>query len=648
MLLQRNHKLIYVCYEFEKPQMNPVETIKGLVKQHFAILGVVLFSAFLLFPVINNGWVLWDDPTYVLESEYLEITSWNDILVQFQLTFVQGNYHPITILSLALDYSIGGYNPKVFHTTNLIFHLLNSLLTYIFVFRLFRIKPIALFAALLFAIHPMHLESFAWVSERKDVLYVFFFLLGLLQYLKYQKRENYSNYLWSLFFFLLSLFSKGMAVVFPVVLLLLDYVQIRKFEKKLILEKIPFFILSLVFGLIVLWSQDESGAISDNSVAPFMQTFLVPVYGLFMYLSKLILPLNLSAMHPYPMMLDGKVPFFILISILPVLLVTGLVIRFYRKNKPVLFGFLFFLVVIFPVLQFLSVGSTIIAERFSYLSYIGLFISMGLILKSIAAKLNEKWQSTFQIMVLLYLGFVSMQTYNRIGVWENDETLWSDVIESYPDDYFAYMKRGSFRAKKGQTDAALLDLNRSISIYPHDYYTFNNRGMIYLSKREYALAEKDFSEAIKKDSTLYESYLNRGLVYMNTTRYNAALADFEKSIELAPNNELNYLNKAFLHERTNALDLALLSYNKAILVNPNNFQSYLQRGQFYYKKRANSKAMNDFEKAIELNKEEPLVHYWKAKVLQQLQQSDKAKVELQQAINLGYRITEEEYSLFFK
>ena len=348
--------------------MRFIDNLKELIKDHFAIGAILLFSTFLLFPVVNNGWVLWDDPAYVLENQHLIINSWSDFFHQFNLVIVQGNYHPITILSLALDYSIDGFNPTVFHTTNLIFHLLNVLLTYIFVFLLFRVRWIALFVAFLFSIHPMHVESFAWVAERKDVLYVFFFLLGLISYLFYQQKKTKLNFLLCLLLYILSLLSKGMAVVFPVILLLLDYVQKRKFNRYVLIEKVPFFALSLIFGIIAIWAQDGSGAVTSNADAPFIQTFLVPLYGLSTYVTKLFLPLNLSALHPYPPLSDGVVSMVFLVSILPLVVVVGLVYVFFRKNRKVLFGLLFFLATIFPVLQFFSVGSAIIAERYTYLS----------------------------------------------------------------------------------------------------------------------------------------------------------------------------------------------------------------------------------------------------------------------------------------
>lgn len=591
---------------------------------------------------------MWDDPAYVLENRYLLINSWSDFFHQFNLVVVQGNYHPITILSLALDYSIDGYNPTVFHITNLIFHLLNVLLTYIFVFLLFRVRWIALLVAFLFSIHPMHVESFAWVAERKDVLYVFFFLLGLISYLYYQQKKTKLNYLLCLLFFIFSLLSKGMSVVFPVILLLLDYVQYRSFNRKALIEKIPFFILSLIFGFIAIWAQDGSGAVTSNADAPIIQTFLVPLFGLSAYLTKFIIPINLSALHPYPALLDGMVSTSFLLSIIPLLLVVGIIIVYYRNDKRVIFGLLFFLVAIFPVLQFFSVGSAIIAERYSYLSYLGLFIALGFIIQSVYQKVVGNFRSPIIIMLAVYLGFLSFQTHNRIPVWQNDETLWSDVIESYPDDYFAYMKRGSYRAKNGQTEVALIDLNKSINLFKNDYYAFNNRGMIHLSIRNYELAEKDFTKAIALDSTLYQAHLNRGLIYLNTNEYDKALIDFLNSTRLAPNNELNYLNLAILYERINLPEKSVLAYKKALELNPNNYQAYYYRGLYYYQLGQYTDALNDFTSAINLNNRFSEYYYWRAKSLQQLNQKEKAKAELQKAIDSGYQLTEQEYMSFFR
>jgi tetratricopeptide (TPR) repeat protein len=628
--------------------MRFLNNVKELIKSHFAIGGVLLFSIILLFPVINNGWVMWDDPAYVLENKHLVINSWSDFFHQFNLVVVQGNYHPITILSLAFDYWIDGYNPTIFHTTNLIFHLFNVILTYIFVFLLFRVRSIALLVAFLFAIHPMHLESFAWVAERKDVLYVFFFLLGLISYLFYQQKKTKLNYLLCLLFFILSLLSKGMAVVFPIILLLLDYAQNRKLKRTVLIEKIPFFILSLIFGLIAIWAQDGSGAISSNADAPFIQTFLVPFYGLSAYVTKLLLPINLSALHPYPTLSNGMVSMSFLLSMIPLLVITVLVYKYFRKDRKVVFGLLFFLITIFPVLQFFSVGSAIIAERYSYLSYLGLFIALGFILKSVLQKLTEKSSNALIVLVAVYLGFLCFQTYSRIPVWKNDETLWSDVIDSYPDDYFAYMKRGSYRTKNGQIDAALADLNKSISIFKHDYYAYNNRGLIYLSTQKYTLAKQDFTQAINVDSTLYEAFLNRGLIYLNTRKYDSALVDLQKSTQLAPNNDLNYLNIALLYERMNLPEQSFTAYEKALKLNPQNHQAHYYRGLFYYKQQRYQEGLVDFTRSIDLNRTSSNSYYWKAKTLQQLSEQEQAKITLQEAVRLGYNLTEEEYSSFLE
>ena len=590
---------------------------------------------------------MWDDPNYVLENPYLKINSWKDVVELFFVPNVQANYHPITLLSLAIDYSIDGPNPTVFHTTNLFFHLANAILVYIFVFRLFKEKKVAFFASLLFAIHPMHVESFAWVSERKDVIYVFFFLIALLQYLSYQKRGNRFNYLACLFFFLLSVLSKGMAVVFPIILLLVDFLRFRKFNIKVLLEKIPFFILSLIFGIIVIKVQGSSGAISNIADSPFIQTFLVPIYGLFSYLFKFILPLNLSALHPYQMILDGKIPNNIAMAALPLLVLTAVIVKKFRRNRPVVFGFLFFIAAIFPVLQFMSVGSAIISERYTYLSYIGLFISFGLILNDIYLKQKPNSKIGLKIMLVIYIGFLCFQTNSRVKVWNDDESLWSDVIETYPDDYFAYMKRGSFRAKNGNSDAALADLNTSISIFQNDYYSFNNRGMIYLSKRNYELAEKDFSKAIQIDSTLYEAHLNRGLIYLNTKNYQLAEKDFKKSASLAPSNVLCFLNQALLYERMDSSSLALENFNKVLKLSPRNLEVFKYRGLLFLKNAMYENALQDFNQFLELSNEHPEGFYLKAKALLFLNRKKEARAFAQKAHSMGYALSEEELKPFY-
>lgn len=622
--------------------MSSLKKYQNTIVEHYVFLLMLLVSAIILFPVTDNLWVLWDDPTYVLENEYLKVNSWNDVFQQFALTFVQGNYHPLTILSLAIDYSIDGLNPRVFHTSNLLFHLANSALVYVFVFRLFKEKKMALLVSFLFAIHPMHLESFAWVSERKDVLYVFFFLIALLQYLNYQANGKKQTYFACLFFFLLSLWSKGMAVVFPPILLLLDYLAKRKFTTKLLLEKAPFFILSLLFGIIAIWAQEESGAISSNKEAPLFFAFLVPFYGLFQYLVKTIAPFNMSAMHSYPMLTDDQIPFDLKFAFVPVLVLLIVLVKYFRKDRKVMFGFAFFLVSIFPVLQILSVGSAIIAERFSYLSYIGLFIVLAIIMER-GLKADKTKRSLTLVGLIIYLVMLVVQTHQRIPIWYNDESLWTDVIDSYPNDYFGYMKRGSFRARNGDAERALIDIERSISIFPYDYYAINNRGMIYMAKKEYALAMKDFSAAIKLEPELYEAYLNRGLIYLNTGNYPLALKDLKTAEKRGPNKELCFLNQALLYERMDSLKQTAFAYKKALTINPQNFQTYAYRGSFYLKLNKPALALEDFNKALRLNKEFGKAYYGKAKALFALNNRREGIVNLERAVDLGYYVSKEEY-----
>jgi tetratricopeptide (TPR) repeat protein len=405
--------------------------------------------------------------------------------------------------------------------------------------------------------------------------------------------------------------------------------------------------LSLVFGIIVIWAQNDGNAISSAESHPFSQAILIPIHGLLLYFVKAIIPFNLSAMHPYPMMVDGKVPLEILYSFIPLSIIGLVLVKMYWKNRKILFGLAFFIVVIFPVLQFVSVGSAMISERYTYLSYIGLFIVIGLILDKAYTESNGLKKNLIVSLSILYLIFLGFQTHQRTFVWQNDETLWSDVIESYPGDYFGYFKRGSFRAKNGNSDSALVDLNASITIFQNDYYSFNNRGMIYLSKRNYELAEKDFSKAIQIDSTLYEAHLNRGLIYLNTKKYKLAEFDFKKSASIAPNNALCFLNQALLYERMDSFHLAQENYIRALELSPKNAEGYKYRGLFYLKIAKYDNALSDFNQFLQWSNQHPEGFYLKAKALLFFNRKKEARAFAQKAHSMGYTLSQEDLKPFY-
>jgi len=319
-------------------------------KQLLLLAGLVSILTFIAFsPILNNVFTNWDDMVYVTQNTLIKNLSLDGIRAIFK-TPVSSNYHPVTILSYALNYRISELNPFSYMLTNLLFHIFNTVLVFCFIYLLSGKRTmLALFVSLLFGIHPMHVESVAWVSERKDVLFVFFLLLGLINYLNYLKKPNLIKYLSLLFLFILSLLSKPAAVVFPVLLILVDYYLQRKTTvKKSFLEKLPFLVLALVLGIVTFRLQSAE-AVSLERFS-FIHRILFGTYGFVMYIIKLFVPIKLSALHPFPE--NGQMNFFYYITPIIIFGILGISYRL-RKNRVFIFGLGFYLISILLVLQFI-------------------------------------------------------------------------------------------------------------------------------------------------------------------------------------------------------------------------------------------------------------------------------------------------------
>lgn len=433
------------------------------------MLFVICILAFL--PMVKNGFIgTWDDGIYILQNQLLHDLSWQGVIKIFsygdEFQKISNNYHPFTILSLAINYKISGLSPASYHITNFVFHGLNAVFVFIFVFILSRRRMLpSVISGLLFAIHPMHVESVAWVSERKDVLYTFFFLAGLIAYLKYREDEKIWKLGVALLLFIFSCLSKAMAVSFPLILLLVDYFQRRRFSWKLIIEKIPFFIIALVIGLMAIHLQSIS-AINKFETFTFYQRIMHASFGFITYILKFIDPSSLSAFYPYPPITStGLLPFSFLIAPYICLAAAGLLVWISTRKGEIarvfVFGILFYFFTIVLVLQFLSVGKAIMADRYSYIPFIGLAFIIGMVADFYLQKKSSlKYLGYGLISASLILSVVfSFMTYERTKVWKDDITLWSDALRQYPDGRltFIYDKRAQLYLSKDMYEAALAD-----------------------------------------------------------------------------------------------------------------------------------------------------------------------------------------------
>jgi tetratricopeptide (TPR) repeat protein len=536
---------------------------------------LMLFTFLLYTKALVNGITNFDDDFYIVNNPYLKDFSWNGVNAIFS-SFYQANYHPFTTMIYFFEYNWFGLNPLPYHLLNVLLHVLNVFLVFKFVERLSGKQMTALIVAVLFAVHPLHVESVAWISELKDVLYSCFFLLSMLAYLRYMKSGFQMRDYWaSLLLFLASLFSKSAAVTLPLLLIAIDIYKGRKLNTKSILEKLPFILLSLLFGVLTMLSQKAQGSINVQMFTfnPITRFFFL-TSAISFYFIKLILPFGLSSMNYYPILHNGILPWQYYASILVIFFVIWFTFRKSPIRKEITFGVSFFIISISVMLQIISVGSALTAERYTYISYIGLFYILGQWITSLAS--GQRKNTVIGILCFLILVF-SVQTFARISVWQNGNTIDEDIIEHNPNVYIGYWMRGNLKRTQSDFQGALQDYSKAIKLDPFSDDSYYNRGNIYDRLGDPKSAIPDYNQAIKLNPKLADSYNNRGWAYFETGDSIAALTDIDKAISINPRYVQAYNNRGWIKFKAGNAKEALPDFEKAIEIQPEFLTAYYNR-----------------------------------------------------------------------
>lgn len=506
-------------------------------KIFLTVLGIIIATLALYYSSLSNGFMTyWDDYLYVTQNQHITSVSWENIKYIFT-NQIAANYHPLTILSLMIDYQIADLKPFTYHLHTLLLHIGCAVLTFYFVFLLTRGKIIvAGLTALLFAIHPMHVESVCWTAERKDVLYGFYFMGGLIAYLKYLETRKLGFYVFTLFLAACSILSKPAAVVFPAVLLLLDYFWDRIFPKnkltfeglgKVLLEKLPFIALCIGVGLATIQIQADE-AVGSLGAYTLWQRIMFATRNIVVYMSMLLVPINVSGFYPLPLPHES-LPLIYKIAPVITLFLVGLVLFSLRKMKIIAFGFAFFLGTIALVLQFINVGDAIMANRYTYLPYTGLFIILGYGLDYLVNHQKEKVVKLgymVSLLFLIYAAWLSYLAFERTKTWKDSVTMWTDVIRVFPNSYTAYYGRGNHYYTMDELIPAFNDYTKAISIKPdNDYRAYHNRALIYYRTKKYEEAWKDISIALQVKADYGPSLFLRSNLNKRKGRKAEALQD---------------------------------------------------------------------------------------------------------------------------
>ncbi len=569
-------------------------------KNQKIILYLVLLFTFLTFsPSFFNDFTNWDDNEYIVKNNYIKTLNFDGLKVLSSKNFM-GNYHPLTMFSLALDYQISGKLTWMFHFSNLLFHILSTYMVFIVVFRLYKNFFVAIVATALWGMHPLHVESVVWMSERKDVLYVFFYLLSVYLYLRYDEQKKRRFYYYSLVIFLLSLLSKGQAVTLSVTLVLIDYLKEKKFDRQLMMEKVPYFVLSMVFGIITILSQQKNILTKEITNHDFFERIVFACYSLTQYIFKIFVPINLSAFYPYPVE-TGKVFFsiYLLFLILGILFIY-LIYWALKTSRALSFALLFFMVNIVLLLQILPVGMAVMADRYTYLSSLGIFILIAFLCKTALDKKMIK-QKYLNIIIVTCLLALSLASVSRTRVWKDSLTLWNNAVERFPGSAIALINRGASYNELGMYEEAIRDFDTVISIDPDNEKAFYNRGLgKFKNKNDLLGAMDDYNRAIFINPNYYRAYVNRSKIKGQMKDFKGAVDDAKTALKIKPGDEIAYTNMGLAYMFLNRTTDALNAYNRAIKINPNYDTAYLNRSHANYKRGDLKSACKDLKKAAAL------------------------------------------------
>lgn len=589
-------------------------------------MGIVpaLFAAIVTFIVYNytlhNQFLDWDDWIYVTKDKFITSFSAYNLKEMLFHNITANYFHPLTMLSLALNYHFSKLNPEGYYLTNVLLHTANTIWVFFLVKILLEsmsgkygygiiknISWIAGFCALLHGLHPMHVESVSWIAERKDVLYSFFYLPALILYVRYVNKPTAPGMLYVVILFLCSLMSKPLAVSFPLALFAIDILFKRKAVWRIVIEKWPFYLCFAAMGVLTLITVKNSGSMALLHGFTLFHKLTIPFYSFMIYTTKFFFPTHLCGYYPYPgVNAGGWMPFIFYICPIIDMAIVGVPLYIaYRAGenyfRVVLFGICFFLANVLFILQFLSAGVAVVCERYSYIGYIGLIF---LTVYFIFLLIDKKPQLSFPALTLLVLFTVVLGylTGDRTKVWHNSETLWHDVIVKYPRQWLVpYMNLAQYYVDSNKMDSAFVmykELAQLGSKEPSDYRNLAN---IYAMRKDYDNSMLMYNKALQLDSGgKSDTYLDRAVTYSIMGKLDLALFDYDRSFKADSNDAKLLTNRAYAYFSVGKYDSAIRDYNHLIRLDSNEAGYYFRRGNAEYDKGDNNASINDYLKSLKL------------------------------------------------
>ena len=640
-------------------------------------ISLITFAVFLA--SLQNQFLNWDDGTYVVGNPHIRSMNLSFFRWAF-FEFYTANWHPLTWISHAIDYAVWGLNPVGHHLTNVILHAFNTFLAVMLVARLVEARSIAPrptprpseergivkptlekkegseerttpsrrgeegkggkdnaaitmqdsrftliaagFTGLLFGLHPLHVESVAWVAERKDLLCAFFFFLSITSYTKYVSAltnepagESFRSplfnrhYLLTIGFFVLALLSKPMAVSLPAVLLILDWYPFKRVQslrtfRIACTEKLPFIALSLASSVVTILAQHTAGAMASLEVRPLPSRVLVAIQSLLAYLSKMLVPLNLIPYYSYPRDVSALSPEFFV----PIVLVAGITsisVVLAKKRELWLAVWSYYVITLLPVIGIVQVGAQAMADRYTYLPSVAPFLLAGLLVAGIYQRAVAKWGPPVKIWggaaAVALFAVLSYSTVTQIGVWKNSVTLWNYTVRKEPSSHpIVYRSLGLALIDEGRIDEAIANFQIALSKSPYYVKAHSGLGLAYEKAGRLEEAIEQYQIAVNLAPDDAKAHYTLGLALFHKGSMQKAIDQLDASLKLNPDDaEVQYI-AGCVYGEAGLMDKAITHLQRAVRMEPSHAFAHYNLGVAYRGKGQWDNAITHLETAVRL------------------------------------------------
>jgi protein O-mannosyl-transferase len=547
-------------------------------------LALIALNVLVFWPTWNNGFVGLDDPVYVSRNPNVTGGLNGSDLAWAWTTGHTANWHPLTWMSHMLDVQVFGLHAGAHHAVNLVLHIANTLLLFLALLRMTGALWRSAFVAMLFAVHPLHVESVAWISERKDVLSTLFFLLALNAYTTYVRRPGSHSRWLSYFLVLLSLalglLAKPMLVALPFVLLLLDVWPLERVSARnlanlpastwlpLVIEKLPLFGLAAASSTVTYLVQQRGGAVTAFSVLPLGTRLANAVLAYVVYIRQMLWPAHLAVFYPFPR--EVRVS-WVVVALLTLACISGLVLRF-RRYPYLLVGWFWYVGTLIPVIGLIQVGMQARADRYTYVPLIGLFIIIAWGVPDLLSR-RPTWNRVMPATALAVTLACGVMAQDQVRSWENSMTLWIRALEANPDNYRAHEEVGAMLANQGKSDEASEHFQECVRLEPSFPEARYNLGLALASKGRMEEAIEQYTEAVRLKPDFVEAQNGLGLALVALRKFHDASLHFAEAVQLRPDDALSHIYLGGALASTGRFDEAVRQFQEVLRIDPKNEQA---------------------------------------------------------------------------